>query len=229
MHPHTIKTFRAALLAALLAVSPIGLQAAQAATLVDHGTFTTDTSTGLDWLDLTDARALGNSFNTVTGLFGSTLAGWRYATLAEIARLYDDAGGVGPYAFSNPLNGLAAEEAAAALLLSLLGDTGASGLPAGSGITADPDTSGGPNAPSAHFLAFYSHLPPTSNYLIAPLFISQEDSASSATVGSFLVRTAVPEPASLLLFGAGSLTLLIASRFRPAGSRASRGTSARRV
>src|SRR5215470_4861134 len=87
-----MRTVMAALIAAL-AIFWAATDAA-AATLVDNGTFTTDTATGLDWLDVTQTQGL--SYNAVTSLFGSTLAGWQFATLAQVSKLYDDAGGAQP-------------------------------------------------------------------------------------------------------------------------------------
>jgi len=207
-----MRTVMAALIAAL-AIFWAATDAA-AATLVDNGTFTTDTATGLDWLDVTQTQGL--SYNAVTSLFGSTLAGWQFATLAQVSKLYDDAGGAQPYDFSNSTQG-----APAALLLSLLGDTDAFGFPSGWGLTADPDTSGGIGSPSAHFLSFYSFFPPTTEYLLVP-FSSQFDTDGNVWIGSFLVRPSqVPEPRSLVLLGSGMLALMLAAF---AGAVARKGT-----
>jgi hypothetical protein len=156
--------------AGLLAMSPAH------ATIVDNGTYTTDTITGLDWLDLT--ATAGQSYNSVIG------------------------SPPGPYNFSGG-NGLAVVEGpATSLLRSLMGDLGPFGLPGAGGITADVDTSPGGPGPFPHFLAFYLDFPPTTNYLLAP-FGSEADDSSTASVGSFLIRetAAVPEPGSLVLLG----------------------------
>jgi hypothetical protein len=60
--------------------------------LVDMGPFTTDTATGLDWLDLTASKNL--SFQDVSSQFGpgGIFAGYRYATVAEVRTLWVDAG-----------------------------------------------------------------------------------------------------------------------------------------
>jgi hypothetical protein len=178
--------------AGLLAMSPAH------ATIVDNGTYTTDTITGLDWLDLT--ATAGQSYNSVIG--SPPPGGWAYATLSQVSSLFDDAGGVGPYNFSGG-NGLAVVEGpATSLLRSLMGDLGPFGLPGAGGITADVDTSPGGPGPFPHFLAFYLDFPPTTNYLLAP-FGSEADDSSTASVGSFLIRetAAVPEPGSLVLLG----------------------------
>lgn len=67
------------------------------AALVDHGTFTSDTLSGLDWLDLTITR--GQSYDDVTGQMGAGQAyeGWRYASRDEVREFWADAGGLGPF------------------------------------------------------------------------------------------------------------------------------------
>lgn len=54
------------------------------ATIVDLGTITRDTETGLDWLDVTETRGL--SYNQVTAQMGvgGAYEGWRYATASEV-------------------------------------------------------------------------------------------------------------------------------------------------
>jgi PEP-CTERM motif-containing protein len=178
--------------AGLLAISPAN------ATILDNGSFTTDTATGLDWLDLT--ATAGQSYNSVIG--SPPPGAWAYATLGQVSTLFDDAGGVGPYNFSGGNGSAVVEGAATSLLRSLMGDLGPFGLPGAAGITADIDPSQGGFGPFPHFLAFYLDFPPTTNYLLAP-FGSQADDISNETVGSFLIRktASVPEPGSLALLG----------------------------
>jgi hypothetical protein len=74
--------FRAAVLtAALLFAGPAGAE------LVDQGTRTSDTSTGLDWLDLTESG--GYTYSDVAAS-GSPFAqaGWRHATTSEVCSLF---------------------------------------------------------------------------------------------------------------------------------------------
>jgi hypothetical protein len=71
--------------------------------LLDHGVYTTDTVTGLDWLDLTETRGL--SFDTVSDQLGvgERFHGWRFASRVDINQFWTDSGGVGP--FTGPANG----------------------------------------------------------------------------------------------------------------------------
>ena len=58
------------------------------AALIDNGTYTTDTISGLDWLDLTETN--GFSYDDVSGQLssGDVYDGWRYATVAEAENLF---------------------------------------------------------------------------------------------------------------------------------------------
>lgn len=80
-------------LSGVLALAPSFTSAA----LVDHGAVTTDTITGLDWLDLTATVSM--SFDDVVALSlpGGLLSGWRHASRAEVVQFWQDAGGVGPF------------------------------------------------------------------------------------------------------------------------------------
>ena len=62
------------------------------AAIVDNGTYTTDTGTGLDWLDVT--ATLGLSYNQVVAELGAEGAydGWRYATASEFDSLITNFG-----------------------------------------------------------------------------------------------------------------------------------------
>jgi hypothetical protein len=66
-------------------------------TLVDHGSYTTDTATNLNWLDLSATHGL--SYNQVMANSGVNYIaeGWRYATSSELGTLFTDAGGSGTY------------------------------------------------------------------------------------------------------------------------------------
>lgn len=55
---------------------------------MDHGSFTHDTASGLDWLDTTLTQ--GQSYDAVLGGYGGYIGnGWRYATRAEVIGLFD--------------------------------------------------------------------------------------------------------------------------------------------
>ena len=61
------------------------------ASLINAGTYMSDTSTGLDWLDLT--ASLDMSYDYVSSQLGpgGAFAGWQYATVAQVETLWTDA------------------------------------------------------------------------------------------------------------------------------------------
>ena len=72
-------------MAGALAFSGVAL--ASSADFIDHGHYTTDTNTGLDWLDVT--ISVNQSYNYVSSQFGSggEYEGWRYATGFEFNQM----------------------------------------------------------------------------------------------------------------------------------------------
>ena len=80
-----------------LASTALVLSTNVSAALIDNGMITSDDSTGLEWLDLTET--VGMSYDQVTAQMatGGSLAGWSYATSSQIASLFDSAGGSGDY------------------------------------------------------------------------------------------------------------------------------------
>jgi hypothetical protein len=60
------------------------------ATLVDHGSYATDTATSLNWYNLTLVQ--GVSYDQLSGLLATSLAGWQLATASQVAQLFVDAG-----------------------------------------------------------------------------------------------------------------------------------------
>jgi hypothetical protein len=195
---------RAASLIGFAATLLLGSLAGAQANIIDHGAYLSDTGTGLDWLDLTATQ--GQSYNTVLGAMPA--GGWHYASLADVATLFTDAGGTPPYNFTGNNGQAFLQGAATNLLLNLMGDTGFFGLPAGAGLTSDIDLAVGCCGPYPNWLAVYTDLPPTTNYLLIP-FLELYPDSSDASVGSFLIRTSnVPEPVTLSLFGAGMMGLI---------------------
>ena len=67
------------------------------AAIIDHQVFTTDSTTGLDWLDLTETR--GQSYDEIVSQMGTgqRYEGWRHASRDEVTTFWQDAGGTGPF------------------------------------------------------------------------------------------------------------------------------------
>ena len=86
---------RAASLIGFATALVMGSFAGAQANIIDHGTYLSDTGTGLDWLDLTATQ--GQSYNSVLGSMPA--GGWHYASLADVATLFTDAGGTPPVQF----------------------------------------------------------------------------------------------------------------------------------
>jgi len=78
------------------------------AAIIDNDTYTTDTVSGLDWLDLTETTNM--SYNDIATQLnvGGALEGWRYATESEIIGFFDAFGGDNNYydGWSTQNNGL---------------------------------------------------------------------------------------------------------------------------
>lgn len=65
--------------------------------LIDNNTFTTDTVSGLDWLDLTETS--NRSYTDINAQLsvGGEFDGWRYASFADVTGFLDSFGGGGSY------------------------------------------------------------------------------------------------------------------------------------
>lgn len=90
------------------------------AELINSGMFTTDTVSGLDWLDFSATQDLSTTYVSENFETGGRYAGWRFAEFYEVKALFDNAGATGPYdgAYrSGSFNG------AASRLISLMGAT----------------------------------------------------------------------------------------------------------
>ncbi len=129
------------LAAAVLVTAPTVSNAA----LIDAGTYTTDTATGLDWLDLTASSNL--SYNYVSSQFGSggLFEGWRYATSAETEALLQNLGFTIGYSVGAIGSAPAGYAAALTNLVNLFGDTLATSGPSyrgALGLTSQVDAPG---------------------------------------------------------------------------------------
>lgn len=201
--------------------------------IIDHGTYTTDTASGLEWLDVTATEGMTVGYVSGQLGFGGQFQSWRYATENELNQLFQNAGG-------NPaLQGdYIAHEGIVDLMIGLLGDTfcdprlklGIScftfgGIKFTYGFLSDVDIQGNnyigsfsdydncPAAPAACAGAIFM----THSFIRAP-------DAGFGWVGSFLVRstepTAVPEPLTLPLIIIGLMGLAI-MRWKTAHSKGS--------
>jgi len=92
MKTYTSNFLRTAALGTLLIIS-----SPSKSSLIDNGSYTTDTVSGLDWLDL--GQTAGTSYNAIISRVSSTgdLSGWAIATSQQVYGLFDAAGGDGVY------------------------------------------------------------------------------------------------------------------------------------
>ena len=188
---------------AFLSVVSYGASAA----LIDNGTFTTDTESGLDWLDLSVTN--GQDYNSATTLN----PGWRYATNVEVENIfgllfegyYNTNSG-----FSNSSDGAYADQSIDVdNFISLFGITG---------INASADLSWGFYEDETTILRIFG----VTDFFDGRTIVYGPDHAldydgrrtnGSGLVGSYLVReTVVPIPATVWLFGSGLIGLIGVAR-----------------
>ena len=202
----------------LLGSLTIGLAAnAAASTLQDFGSYTLDTTTNLDWLDLD--QTFGYSPNQILSNAGVNFVsqGWRYATLDELRGLFTDAGGADTvtnydhYAVATAAPGVT--WGTASLLEDLLG----------SGHSDNSDNyafTGEPYASDNTLLTlgrFYTRINSTNGLYVAGLFAPASPGLAPSSIGysSFLVRihgtqvatTPIPASVVMLLTALGGLGL----------------------
>lgn len=181
------------------------------AELIDNGFYTTDTETGLDWLDLT--QSTNRSWSDVTSQFsvGGDFEGWRYAQLGEVITLYDHAGATGPY---GPYTSPAVIDGT--IVQSLLDLWGATNGPYESEFIT------GQLAPFPSLAFEWGSFGFWLGNLDQPYMESWHLSSNAISEayerrGSALVRnSAVPVPAAVWLFGSGILGLIGLARRKAA-------------
>lgn len=181
----------------LLSFQLVGHQSAHAA-IVDNDSYTTDTTGGLDWLDLTET--VGKTYFQVEALFGSgeTYDGWAFATQEQLDTLAFNYTGLSSESAINSSSNPNLFDG----LITMLGQTFTSSSTAyGSmGLLSDIAFT------STHVVGSFER------FNASPVYgaYTQGSSSSKSTVGSFLVRTttfslepevtAVPEPQTYAMF-----------------------------
>jgi hypothetical protein len=179
------------------------------ADFTDNGTYTTDTLSGLDWLDATEST--NRSYDDISGqLMGGDFDGWRYASAVEVNTFWDNAGGTAPY------EGSAASAYWISDLQALWGvtSTDTSGGTITSVLTSTTTVS---NTHQVSTMFLIATDPPAGSATLVD--VSWFDSAPVEVFGSALVRpSSVPVPAAIWLFGA-ALIGLVGFRKRKEGTR----------
>ena len=181
------------------------------AAIVDYGSYTADTDTGLEWLDLTATQGL--SANYVSSQFGvgGSFEGYRYASMEELMVLFDHMGGTRD-AGGYYLGGMSGNETVAAMIVSLFGTTWTTTTVYGAtvnfsrGMVSDTRIYPFPPPNEYRHEAFILTNTVTGDGSIDTALHENYVDAFNENVGSFIVRTSsVPEPASLALFSLGLL------------------------
>jgi len=176
------------------------------ATIIDNVTFTTDTATGLDWLDVTASS--GDSIDFVSSQFGAggVFAGWRYATAAELTTLLLNFGITTVPHSDSPATQLTLHQT----IIQTLGVTFTNpNLSFTEGYIADEGFLSGSMGPY-RYIAVISEAPPPIDQTVADPFFTLypfDTSVPSSGVGSFLVRDAVAVPGPIAGAGIPGLAL----------------------
>jgi len=189
------------------------LESTQLEAAISHsGMFTTDTATGLDWLDL--EHTLGQSFDEVSLLLGSGIfVDLRFATEDEVIELVNNTGFNPAATIGSDTNGTVNDDYLSNLVM-FLGSTGAEPeIEFSKGFTSTI-VSG-----EQRFVELYDTMQDadgTNDYVYSNNALIHPSSVSQSTIASFLVRdgVAVPEPTTLTLAAFALLGIVYRRRKR---------------
>ncbi len=205
------------------------------AAIVNNGNYTTDTITGLDWLDVTASQ--GRSYDDVAGQFGSSgdFEGWEFATTEQFATLLVNATGLSTTEITNPYGYVLSNSHITHDIVTLLGNTCVDSTCTNPyeirytygwvSLPADGHQGVG-NGEHAIIFDYHDYIngagtDPSTLYGYGPDYPGDGRHSPTNTIspnlGSFLVRTSVvPIPAAAWLFGSGLLGLIGFSRRKKA-------------
>lgn len=181
------------------------------AALIDNGDFTTDSTTNLQWLDLTLTR--GRSYNDVASQFGAggEFEGWRHATFSDLNTLFVSLGYSANYLSSPATPGMLAN-------ILLFGITQSRAVPTGAAGVFDDSASG--SSPSDVGWAILHTEADISN-LDGATIVNDEFTADTASFlqGNWLIRstaTEISEPGTALIMALGIMGIYFRRRARQA-------------
>ena len=178
------------------------------ASIIDNGTYTTDTTSGLDWLDITET--LFKSYNEIYA-YGtySKFKGWRYASGKEFNLLIKNAGGV----IANEYNFNYQEEVLNVSVIDVIQHLLGGAFMSGSGVMITTGLLSDSTADGQHYTALLINNDIEITSLDSSVARASTYYASSGihNTGSFLVRNTsyipppsfISEPSTLVLFGLG--------------------------
>jgi len=201
-----IRPISSYLLAAFLAISCTTAQADIIDTnIIDNSSYTTDTVSGLEWLDLTTSS--DQSMDYVTGQFGvgGEYEGWRHATVEEVIGFINNAGGDSLNTYDSPQYPSVINDSVLDDLVQLLGSNYVLTLMSEQGLTfeeavayvdqAGLDSTGGFLDNGGYVLLVDSRVSETADYIEIGNAIEIGESGpvgsdySDPALGHYLVRT----------------------------------------
>lgn len=185
------------------------------AEIIDLGRITRDTSTDLDWLDLTETN--GISYNDIKNELSpqGRFSGWRYASQEEVRKLWkqfrlleDNQKGFN----SSNEEQYNAFVKATMLLGNTWGETSPGKVDGFLGVTGDPSS----KYPGNHYVSGFKYITSTGYVRLSDGSVLP-DTYGSSQLGSYLVRPSdkpIPILIWLLALSASVLTILIIRKRR---------------
>jgi len=170
----------------ILAIAALLCCSAANATLIDQGNTILDTSTNLQWMDLT--TTLNNSYNQMQANFlnpHSVFYGYKYGSLNDVSTLFSHAGN--------------SQQERGTTMMTLFGQTGTNCCARSDGMYEDGDADA--------LVSFYLIVPAVSAFYPISNYFSKDTTVWYGNgLGSFIYKTAaapavVPEPPMMALFG----------------------------
>lgn len=198
------------------AISYLSLSTNVNAALIEYDTYTLDTTSGLEWLDLAEtANRTYDDISSQLGI-GGEFEGWRYATSAEVESFLDEFGGNNAYynGWSTQNNGLFDIVSASWGDLYCEINSCATGDGRSGFFYKDQNHDDTYYAQYGQMLDLYTHAnSPSQDYIFTQAGLTYTYNAYS-DFGSALVRSMspVPVPAAVWLFASGLLGLIGISR-----------------